>query len=109
MAHEIGDTVFKADSDNRIDKKDALVGIVQAVDIVGRKHLEPQVFSAIRSSRYRATLRKIAKAPFGPSFRVRDIRTLLTEDEEKVFHNFLTRMKKLGVLQDDPEGGRGAY
>jgi len=109
LAHEIGDAVFKADSDNRIDREDALAGIVQAADIVGRKHLEPQVFSAIRSSRYRAILRKIAKAPFEQSFRVRDIRTRLTAEEQKVFHNFLTRMKKLGVLQDDPEGGPGAY
>jgi hypothetical protein len=71
--------------------------------------LEPQVFSAIRSSRYRVILRKIAKGPFQPSFRVRNIRKRLTAEEQKVFHHFLTRMKKLGVLHDDPEGGPGAY
>jgi len=109
LAHEIGDAVFKVDSDNRIDKEDALEGIVLAADIVGRKHLEPQVFHAIRSPRYRAILRKIAKAPFKPLFRVRDIRKRLTAEEQKVFHNFLTRMKKLGVLQVDREGGPGAY
>lgn len=109
LAHEIGDAVFKTDQDNIIDYKDALAGIIQAADIVGRKHLEPQVFRAIRSAKYRTILRKIAKEPFQPEFRVRDIRSRLSPEEERVFHNFLTRMKKLGVLQENPEGGPGAY
>lgn len=109
LAHEIGDAVFKEDTDNHIDQRDALNGMVVAADVVGRKHLEPQVFRAIRSVRYREILRKIAKEPFAVSFKVRDLRPRLTDEEEKTFHNFLTRMKKLGVIQFDPEGGPGAY
>ena len=60
LAHEIGDATFKVDKDDKIDKKDALNGGIAAADIVGRKHLEPQVFQAIRSVRYRSILRKIA-------------------------------------------------
>ncbi|HOP78407.1 MAG TPA: ATP-binding protein [Thermogutta sp.] len=109
MAHEIGDATFNEDTDNRITREDALQGVVRAADIVGRKHVEPQVFTAIRSPRYRAILRKIASKPFEVEFRRRDLWPLLKDDERKVFDNFLARMKKLGVVQANPEGGPGAY
>jgi hypothetical protein len=109
LAHEIGDATFKADEDNRIDEGDALNGVVTAADIIGRKYLEPQVFRAIRSVPYREILRKIAKKPFNVSFKISAVRPLLTEEQAKVFHNFLTRMKKLGVIQADPGAGPGSY
>jgi len=109
LAHEIGDATFKEDTDNRIDERDAINGVVTAADIIGRKHLEPQVFQAIRSARYREILRKIAQKQFEVSFKRRDLHPLLSEDQAKVFNNFLTRMKKLGVIQTDLEGGRGTY
>lgn len=109
LAHEIGDAVFNVDTDNHIDQRDALRGVVAAADVVGRKHLEPQVFRAIRSVRYRGILRKIAKAPFDVSFKIRDLRPRLTDEGKKVFHNFLPRMKKLGVIQFDAESGPGTY
>lgn len=109
MAHEIGNATFQLDEDNRIDEKDALRGVYAAAEIVGRKHLEPQVFQAIRSTRYRAILRKIAQKPFEIAFTSSDLRPLLNQEEAKVFYNFLSRMKKLGVLQADRERGRGAY
>jgi len=109
MAHEIGDATFNEDTDNRITREDALQGVVRAADIVGRKHVEPQVFTAIRSPRYRAILRKIASKPFEVEFRRRDLWPLLKDEERKVFDNFLARMKKLGVVQANPEGGPGAY
>lgn len=109
IAHEIGDATFNADTDDRIDEKDALKGVFAAADIVGRKHLEPQVFQAIRSTRYRTILRKIAKKPFDVAFTASELRSLLAAEEIKVWHNFLSRMKELGVLEPDPERGRGAY
>jgi len=109
LAHEIGDATFQLDTDNFIDKKDAEKGVINAAEIVGRKHLEPQVFQAIRSQKYRAILRNIAVNPSNISFRVGDIKPQLTRDEQRVFHNFLTKMKKLGVLQPDPDGEAGAY
>jgi hypothetical protein len=109
LAHEIGDATFKLDADGRIDEQDALQGVGLAADIVGRKHLEPQVFQAIRSARYRAILRKIAREPFEFAFTLRDVRPRLSQEEQKVFHNFLSRLRKLGVLQTDPDRGAGAY
>lgn len=109
LAHEIGDAVFKVDVDNRIDRQDALQGIVTAAEIVGRKHLEPQVFRAIRSARYRTILRKVAKEPFQIGFERSEVRSRLSKEEARVFDNFLRRMTELGVIVPDPERGRGAY
>lgn len=109
MAHEIGDATFHLNADDCIDADDALRGVFAAADIVGRKYLEPQVFQAIRSARYRDILRKIAQKPFDVSFTARELRPLLNSEEQKVFHNFLQRMKKLGVVEPDLERGRGAY
>jgi hypothetical protein len=109
LAHEIGDATFRADTDGKIDRKDALNGVVAAADIVGRKHLEPQVFQAIRSQRYRAILRTLAAPPFDRKFKRSKLREHLTSDQAKVLDNFLGRMKQLGVIRPDPEEGPGAY
>ena len=108
LAHEIGDSVFHADSDGRIDDGDALDGVFAAADIVGRKHLEPRVFQAIRSDRYRSILQTLA-APLEFRFKRSDLLPRLGADEARVFDSFLRRMKDLGVLQSDPDGGRGGY
>ncbi len=109
LAHEIGDAVFKLDQDDRIDRDDALHGIVAAADIVGRKHLEPRVFQAIRSARYRAILRKAPTEPFLIRFKRSALRARLKEEEVRVLDNFLTRMKELGVIHPDPDAGPGGY
>jgi len=109
LAHEIGDAVFKMDQDEHIDRHDAAKGVVAAADLVGRKHLEPHVYQAIRSEKYRAILRKVALAPFHITFRRGDLRKRLTRAEAGVLDNFLMRMKRLGVIHADPEGGVGTY
>ena len=108
LAHEIGEATFKRDNDNRIDSVDALGGVMDAADIVGRKHLEPQIFRAISSVRYRAILRKVAEEPLGVHFKRADLLMLLPE-KEKVLDNFLMRMGQLGVIRSYPDGGPGAY
>lgn len=109
LAHEIGDAVFKVDQDDHIDRQDALGGVIAAADIVGRKHLEPQVFQAIRSRNYRAILRKAAVEPLQITFTRNELRAHLAGEEAKGLDNFLTRMKHLGVIRSDPDRGRGAY
>jgi len=109
VAHEIGDAVLRVDTDGYIDARDALQGVVSAADVIGRKHLEPQVYRAIRSERYRAILRKVAREPFGPQFRRAEIMRRLPPAEKRVLDNFLNRMKRLGVVVPDAERGRGAY
>jgi hypothetical protein len=109
LAHEIGDAAFNLDTDGRIDKSDAASAVLAAADIVGRKHLEPQVFNAIRSPRYRSILRKLAKGPFGVRFERGEALKRLAREEVQVFDNFLRRMSQLGVVSKDPERGAGAY
>jgi RNAse (barnase) inhibitor barstar len=109
LAHEVGDAAFDADSDGRIDKSDALKGVLDAAEVVGRKHLQPQIMAAIRSARYRSILRKLAKEPLELNFHRREVLEILSGDEIRVFDNFVRRMVQLGVVKRDQERGRGAY
>jgi len=100
LAHEIGDAAFNVDEDGCIDDNDAFKAIIAAAEIVGRKHLEPQVFNAIRSSVYPNILRKLARtleleAPFKRS----EVIDLFSDEEKRAFDNFLRKMTKLGVLR----------
>jgi len=107
LAHEIGDAAFTADTDNRIDRGDAFVGVARAAVVVGRQYLEPRVYEAIRSQRYRAILRKLAEMR-EPIRRVQ-LSASVDDEQRKVVDNFLTKMKRLDVLTADREAGPGAY
>jgi hypothetical protein len=109
LAHEIGDAAFTLDDDGRIDREDATKAVVAAADIIGHKHLEPQVFRAIRSARYRSILRKLARQPFEATFQRSEVKKRLSGEEIRVFDNFLRRMNELNVLTKDLERGAGAY
>ena len=108
LAHEIGDAVWRAARGPKIGDNEVTEGIVTAADVIGRKWLEPQVFDAIRSERYRAILGKIADKPFGLRFTRAEILERLAEEDRPVLDNFLRRMRKLGALEADP-GIRGGY
>ena len=106
LAHEIGDAVWRAAQSLEINAKEVSQGIFIAAEIIGRKLLEPQIFRAIRSERYRSILRKMA----GESqmyFRRAELVANLTEKEAKVVGSFLRRMKKLGAIEtvDSVRGG----
>ena len=109
LAHEIGDAAFSADTDNVIDREDALSGVVAAADIVGRRYVDPVVYKSIRSSRYRTILGRIASELGHPRFTRSGVLDSLAADERKVFDNFLTKMKGLGVIVEDADGERGSY
>ncbi len=109
LAHEIGDAVFNKAKDNHIDMGDAINGLFNAADIVGRKHIEPKVFQAIRSTTYRTILRKVAIDPGAFYFHRNEIIRRLNQEEAKVFNNFLNRMTRLGVIVKEKEKGAGVY
>ena len=109
LMHEIGDAVFWGDTDGIIDENDASKGIFDAADRIGTKYLDPKIYRAIRSERYRSILRKLGERPPVSSFKKKDIENRLTTNEKKVFNNFLRKMKELGVIISDIEGGRGSY
>ena len=108
LMHEIGDAVFWRDEDKIISEEDAFEGSLDAADSIGRKYLEPTVYRAIRSERYRSILRKLGK-DIRFSFTKKEIEARLNEEERKVFHNFLRKMREQGIIVPDIESGRGSY
>ncbi len=109
LMHEIGDAIFWKDEDGIISEKDALGGILDAAERIGRKYLDPKVYRAIRSERYRSILRKLERAPISRNFKRREIEEKLNESEKRVFNNFLIKMRDLGIIISDIEKGRGNY
>jgi AAA ATPase domain len=109
LAQEIGDAAFKADKDSRIDKNDASAAVWSAAETVGTKLLEPQIYDAMRSPRYRSIFRRLARETDGINFKRKDVEKGLSADEKKVFDNFLRKMRDLGVIEPNKEGGLGAY
>lgn len=108
IMHEIGDAAFWNDEDGTIDTEDAFSAVVTAAERIGRKYLDPKVYRTIRSEKYMSILRKSA-LPTSRSFTKREIESKLTESEKKVLNNFLTKMKELGIIEQDLEKERGAY
>lgn len=109
FAHEIGDAVWRRARKPIIDLDEAVSGVFDAAEIIGLKFLEPQVFQAIRSPRYRSILRKLADRSLNPLLQRAEIRKKLTTEENKVLDNFLNRMKQLGVIVPENEAGAGSY
>lgn len=109
LAHEIGDAVWRKANGPEVTSDEAMASVLEAAEILGKKLLEPQVLHAIRSPRYRSILRKLAAEPLAHTFRRADLLKLLSPEEKKVCDNFLNRMRNLGAIQPDPEGGPGTY
>ena len=108
LAHEIGDAVWHVARAQTIEHQEVVRGVVRAAGIIGRKLLEPQIFQAIQSDRYRSILRKMADDPSRMRFHRGELAARLTQDERQVLDNFLRRMRRLRAIQTDPEV-RGGY
>ena len=108
IMHEIGDAVFWADMDGTVKEDDVWKGIVIAAGNIGKKYLDPLVYRAIRSEKYKSILRKLSQSP-ETQFKKTEIAEKLTPEEKKVFDNFLRKMRKLGVIIVDQEADRGTY
>ena len=106
--HEIGDAVFWSDDDGIISAGDASSGIIDAAERIGKKYLDPKIYRAIRSEQYRSILRRLGERPIN-RFLKSEIESKLNEKEKKVFNNFLRKMRELGIIVADIEGGRGSY
>ena len=109
LMHEVGDAVFWQNNDSHIDLKDAKQGIVEAARSVGRKYIGAQVGSLFRNKTYSSILLRMGQElPIGATFKRQE---LLKEDapekERQNLDNFLTRVKKLGIMKDGEV--RGEY
>lgn len=108
VMHEIGDAIYWSDEDDLVDSEDALDGIFEAADRIGKKYLEPKFYRAVRSERYRSILRKIGES-FSPMFTRKEIVSKLTKDEQNVFDHFVKTLKRMGIIETYTESGRGVY
>lgn len=93
LAHEIGDAVWRSARGPEIDQSAVLEGILSAAEVIGRKLLEPQVFSAIRGERYRSILKKMPSDPSTMRVQRSELAARLSSSEQKVLDNFLRRRK----------------
>lgn len=107
LAHEIGDAVWRTAKTLEINAREISRGIVNAAEVIGHKLLEPQIFSAIRSERYRSIFQKMTDKP-QMRFRRSELAARLTTEEGKVMDNFLRRMRNLGAIETDADV-RGGY
>jgi hypothetical protein len=106
VMHLLGDAAYWLDSDGQIDLSDATRAVVAAADEVGKKWVDQQVLRALRSSDYKAILRKIGQlGPSAGEFKKADVRNQLAASEKKKFDNFLQKMKKLHVLRSGEDAG----
>jgi len=107
--HEIGDAVFWIDRDGHIDVNDAFQGALFAAESIGKKYLDPEVYAVVRSTKYRSILRKLAPALVGPVFQRSAVKDFLSLEENKVFDQFLRKMKKLGVIKVGEDRGEYSF
>ena len=108
IAHEIGDAVFQlTEANGKVTSRLATHAVMRAAHIVGLKHLEPKVFEAIQSKRYRSILATIASER--GLFKRGEVLNKLEEEERRVVDNFLQKMKGLDVLEQVPAEGPGYW
>jgi len=107
LMHEVGDAVFSSNADDRVDLRDAKAGVLQAADAVGRKYLDPQVYRALRSDKYRSILRRLGRTPLGAQFSRHEALRSIPSSQQKSFDSFLRRTRELGIIC--PAETRGRY
>jgi len=109
IMHLVGDNAFWADSDSIVSGDDAWMAVLNAADEVGKKYVDQQVYSALKSKDYQSILKRIAHVGLRDSFLKKDIEKGLTDAQKKKLNNFLQRMKKLNVLSSGELPGEYAF
>ena len=112
MMQEIGDATFWKNTDEYIDIDDALAGIIQAGNRIGLKYLQPLLDSKIRSENYLSLFKKIGKKLASTpksTFTKKEFEDILNESESNVFKDFISRAKKLGIIELASSKKQGEY
>lgn len=110
IMHMIGDAAYWADKDGVVDVRDAMKAVFAAAEEVGKKYVDQQVYSALRSTDYHAILNKIAEGtPSNMRFNKADIATGLTDIQKNKLSNFLQKMKRLAVIRSGDTKGEYVF
>lgn len=112
LAHELGDAVFRivqARQSENISADDVLAGLVDAAEIVGRKHLAPQVLEAIRGKAYLKLLKSLGQlgTPLSLDFTRAELISAVPAESPKNIDSFLRRLRDLQLISRGSE--RGSY
>jgi hypothetical protein len=106
----IGDATYWMDKDGFIDKDDAITGIMEAADQLGKQSIDEQILKAMKSEDYHKILSKLVKMQLSNlSFKKADLQKLLSSAEEKKLNNFLTKMKSFDVLKPGDKNGEYVF
>lgn len=108
MMHEIGDSTFWLDDDEIINEMDAVKGITDAGNNIGKKYIKPAVLGAIRSEKYRSILNKLGDDLLF-EFNKKEVEGKLSGPEKRVFSDFLVRCRELGIIDFKEVRGTGEY
>lgn len=112
MMQEIGDATFWKDIDNCISIGDAFEGIIEAGNRIGLKYLQPVLDKKIRSPHYMSIFKKIGEnlaASQDSTFTKKEYEDVLDESEIKVFKDFISRAKELGIIELTSSKRQGVY
>ncbi|RPF51008.1 MULTISPECIES: ATP-binding protein [Methanobrevibacter] len=112
MMQEIGDATFWSDTDGFIDREDAFKGIIEAGNRIGLKYLQPLLDQKIRSENYLSLFKKIGNelaASPNSTFTKKTFSDVLNDNESKVFKDFISRAKKLGIIELASSKKQGEY
>lgn len=107
MMQHIGDAVFWQADGEIITKETATMGILNAANELGSKQIRPDL-NRIESKHYLNILLKLGKHQIY-GFQKSELEPILSEEENNVLSNFLSKMIKIGILNSTGVKNSGEY
>ena len=108
MMQEIGEAVYWATEGQTITNHDALVGTINAGNLIGKRQIKPVMDKSIRSENYESILCKLGKHGI-VRFKKKDFEPKLNNSEKRVFQRFLKRATELHILESIGKYKSGEY
>lgn len=108
IMQQIGDSIFwNAQENLKINEEIVSLGIVDATEELGKKQLKSKL-NKIRSDTYIDIFLKLADKRL-ITFKKSNVKTILTDDENRVFNDFLKRSRELGIIESIGRDNSGEY
>ena len=107
IMQQIGDAVFWNSLDGEIDKNNAYSGIISAAVELGNKQIRNKL-NKIKSPYYINILCKLGENK-KMEFTKSEVKEFLSPDENRVFDDFLKRMRDLEIIESIGRENSGEY